>query len=796
MNLDAIRRRTSQLTPHLQRAVGEAVAQVNSGMDRAVAQVNIGMDRAAAHVSSGVDRARSAVAQVQATNSTAPAAARTPSQKFPSLPSSSDEVADLPEALDVRVCSWNLHGSPLDPADDIDQWVAPRGPAAGLYVIGVQELVDLNPRSFVMNTAGNDQRQLALEAKVEEALRKKGREFTKVCSFGMVGLALLCYVDTSLVPLVSEVDCDRVKTAFEGVGGNKGAVCVRLSLGPLSLCFVNLHLPSGQHAGAERDQHMHTILSDAFQSVSSSRGSARPSKYEFQRRSAYQAERHDFVAIFGDFNFRLNFADGRQPPGPPELWLEKDERMRGQAARLRSFEEGPIVFPPTFKYIPGTDSFNQNRCPAWCDRVLYKSTPGIGVQLMEYDSVGELRHTSDHRPVVAGFRIPTQSVPASSSHPVAHNGAQCSPTPKEQSVETSKAQSAARDQVASPARFQPPAREPQIPEQSQEKEKSATVVPPSDPAVSSTPLGVDESRVTVVTDRQRTGEGEEPRQASEITAKPPPPLETFPVSSPLKTLPKSDRHDLASTTGEEGGPPGKENPEQPDVHKESVSAPVPDVDGHSGDASPSSSDKLREEETHVLAGQPQPQPPPQQEPTKAHDEQQLLDEPPAADPDPAQDGVRELEPDHVSDLSVTGTSLHALPSDGAAPPSELPAANTDDCHGPTGLPISDGLTTAVERPPAQADVPDIVDPAAPVAKAPGEDGVPSSVAPPVPAEEVSAQEMVQDAASAASVDKAVTQEHVQDAAAPPAPVDKALAHEGVQDVVASPAPAAEPPASS
>ena len=50
---------------------------------------------------------------------------------------------------------------------------------------------------------------------------------------------------------------------------------------------------------------------------------------------------------------------------------------RGKNTVFHGFQEGPLIFPPTYKYQPGTDIYESRgdkklRAPAWCDRVLWK----------------------------------------------------------------------------------------------------------------------------------------------------------------------------------------------------------------------------------------------------------------------------------------------------------------------------------------------------------------------------------------------------------------------------------------
>jgi len=205
------------------------------------------------------------------------------------------------------------------------------------------------------------------------------------------------------------LDCDRVKTGRPLAGvdrilaGNKGGVCCRFTLAGLDHCFINVHLPQGQGNTAERDQHMNEIFSDAFQGRSC-RGKPRHSKHNFHRASAHAVNSHDLVVVLGDFNSRLEYGT-TQPSGQPDAWLEQDELLLGRLPSLNAYREGLIGFPPTYKYLPGSDEFNSNRCPAWCDRILYKTGSALSLELLEYDSCSELRNTSDHKPVTALFCI-------------------------------------------------------------------------------------------------------------------------------------------------------------------------------------------------------------------------------------------------------------------------------------------------------------------------------------------------------------------------------------------------------
>jgi len=86
-----------------------------------------------------------------------------------------------------------------------------------------------------------------------------------------------------------------------------------------------------------------------------------------------------------------------------------------------SFQEAPLTFPPTYKYQPGTNLYERRpekklRCPAWCDRVLWRSKENNMIKNIAYRR-GELS-LSDHKPVAAQFLVRIKVVSQEKRHEV------------------------------------------------------------------------------------------------------------------------------------------------------------------------------------------------------------------------------------------------------------------------------------------------------------------------------------------------------------------------------------------
>jgi len=335
-------------------------------------------------------------------------------------PSGGDDTSSR-SLISIFVGTWNLQGAQVSKLDDLGEWLLAdcslsSSAAPDVFAIGLQEVVSVNPARCLLK-AVTDGFGLAgpgyeLEEQLLRCLQRRG-PYVSVQRVEMVGLYLVCFVKKHLERYVCRVDADRVRLNAEGIAGKKGAVAIRLCIRDTSLCFINVHLPSGQFHAAERSATLQQIMAEVFQGRNISGGPRLP-KHGFKRESSYVPKQHAGSFVFGDFNFRLNIEPADFPENlavaDQEIWkalMTFDEFGMGrESAVLKPFKEGRISFPPTYKYVVGVDALDESRVAAWTDRVLQVDS---SAQLFRYSSHRVLCHTSDHRPVSALFRVELES---------------------------------------------------------------------------------------------------------------------------------------------------------------------------------------------------------------------------------------------------------------------------------------------------------------------------------------------------------------------------------------------------
>ncbi|NXK01123.1 PI5PA phosphatase, partial [Corythaixoides concolor] len=237
--------------------------------------------------------------------------------------------------------------------------------------------------------------------------------FVLVSTVRMQGVILLVFAKYYHLPFLQDIQTDCTRTGLGGYWGNKGGVSVRLSIFGHMVCFLNCHLPAHLEKAEQRKEDFATILH----------------MQQFEGRAASGILDHDLVFWFGDLNFRIESLDIRFVKYAidsnilSQLW-EKDQLNIAKSTWpvLSGFQEGPLNFPPTFKFDVGTnkyDSSAKKRKPAWTDRILWKiKAPSIGpgaggrqpgrgaLSVSQLCYCSHMEYTvSDHKPVAAIFAV-------------------------------------------------------------------------------------------------------------------------------------------------------------------------------------------------------------------------------------------------------------------------------------------------------------------------------------------------------------------------------------------------------
>ncbi|KAG6357158.1 hypothetical protein INS49_015035 [Diaporthe citri] len=175
------------------------------------------------------------------------------------------------------------------------------GDKIDLYILGLQEVVTLNPvtQYVYSDTNPTDKWRLALEAALPEGYQFVGSE-------QMSGLLLLMYASPGLAPCIANISTKAVGTGVGGWFGNKGATAARIVLGETTrIVFVNSHLSSGNDPATveRRCWDARTILDRTrFDPV------IIPGSDEQDDEDRIGNE--DFAFWFGDLNFRLDGIPG------------------------------------------------------------------------------------------------------------------------------------------------------------------------------------------------------------------------------------------------------------------------------------------------------------------------------------------------------------------------------------------------------------------------------------------------------------------------------------------------------
>nr|XP_023661015.1 synaptojanin-1 isoform X3 [Paramormyrops kingsleyae] len=350
----------------------------------------------------------------------------------------------------VRVCvgTWNVNGGKQFRSiafrnQTLNDWLLDAPKKAGLpdfqdskarpvdiFAIGFEEMVELNAGNIVSASTTN---QKLWAAELQKNI-SRDHKYVLLASEQLVGVCLFVFIRPQHAPFIRDVAVDTVKTGMGGATGNKGGVAIRMLFHTTSICFICSHFAAGQSQVKERNDDYNEITR----------------KLSFPMgRLLYS---HDYVFWCGDFNYRISLPNEevkeliRQKQWDALIAGDQLAEQKSAGHVFRTFIEGDINFPPTYKYDLFSDDYDTSekcRTPAWTDRILWKRrkwnfdksaeemnlvstaqddehdvpqylwTPGT----LQYYGRAELK-TSDHRPVVAVIDVDVLEVDPEARHQV------------------------------------------------------------------------------------------------------------------------------------------------------------------------------------------------------------------------------------------------------------------------------------------------------------------------------------------------------------------------------------------
>ena len=190
-----------------------------------------------------------------------------------------------------------------------------------LYVLGLQEVVDINSPTAVMRLDPT-----AISRWRAAATKALPTDVQLVLDVQLMGMLLLIYAVDELADRISSANATSVGTGVMGYLGNKGAVAVRLLIGETTrLVFINSHLA----AGSEKS-NMERRNWDVGQIVARVRF---PPVVDAGVEDDFEGQigDEDYAWWFGDLNYRLQNMPGEDIRHLLALHMPKEEELRKAA---------------------------------------------------------------------------------------------------------------------------------------------------------------------------------------------------------------------------------------------------------------------------------------------------------------------------------------------------------------------------------------------------------------------------------------------------------------------------------
>lgn len=184
-----------------------------------------------------------------------------------------------------------------------DTSVLPSNSDVGLYVLSLQEVVDISSATEALRPYTDPAASNKWKDAMDAALPKG---YKLVAEQQLIGLLLLIYAAPDVAKDVKSVSTTSVGTGLMGYMGNKGAVTARIVLGETTrLVFVNSHLAAGADKTSLERRNW-----DAAQILSRTRFEPIQDAMDLSQSTGEQIGDEDFAFWCGDLNYRLEGIPG------------------------------------------------------------------------------------------------------------------------------------------------------------------------------------------------------------------------------------------------------------------------------------------------------------------------------------------------------------------------------------------------------------------------------------------------------------------------------------------------------
>ena len=276
------------------------------------------------------------------------------------------------------------------------------------YIIALEEL-DMNVKEFFK---GKQISQKAAEVanNCSNAIKAvTGNHYFLVTVSQLGGLCMMIFMNKRLFGRVSDF-----RLGYKKVGNldlaNKGGLAFSFMIDSTSVCVVGSHLAAHQPHWERRNQDFQDIFTGVRLKPIKVINNLDLSVFPARSDRTMLIKENDIVFWMRDLNYRIDETDEIVRQRAKEntcyqLIPEKDQ-LHKQLIKgvpiVSEFHEEEITFNPTFKFKVNTNEYHSLRIPAYCDRILYRTSQNSPVKCWNYCSVPNAMQ-SDHKPVRGFF---------------------------------------------------------------------------------------------------------------------------------------------------------------------------------------------------------------------------------------------------------------------------------------------------------------------------------------------------------------------------------------------------------